>query len=329
MTISQPAFFSAAAFLLFLAIGTVDSSTAQADTFGSGDNTFEIEFVTIGDAGNAPDTTGSPNPAGAVAYEYRMGKYEISEAMIDAANAIAADAGDPLGITHDNRGPNKPATRVSWFEAAQFVNWLNTSKGSTPAYKFDDQGVFQLWEPTDPGYNSDNRFRNTKAQYFLPSADEWYKAAFYDPVTDQYFDFPNGSNTAPIPTAGGTAPGTAVYNLGGPADIMLGGGPSPFGTVAQAGNVWEWDETAVDLVNDDPIENRGFRGWAWGTIGDPNELSSSFRHFIWTPSFSVGDVGFRIASIPEPSTIWLMVVAASGLLPRRRSVCRTAPQFRG
>ena len=308
-------------FLLGLVVAVVFSSPAQADTFGSGDNTFEIEFVTIGDPGNAADTTGDPNPAGAVAYTYRMGKYEISEAMIDAANAIAADAGEPLGISHDNRGPNKPATRVSWFEAAEFVNWLNTSKGSTPAYKFDDQGDFQLWEPTDEGYDPDNLFRNTEAHYFLPSADEWYKAAFYDPVTDQYFDFPNGSDTAPIPTAGGTDPNTAVYNSGGPADIFQSGGTSPSGTVAQSGNVWEWDETAVDLVNDDPLANRGFRGFAWFSVSnEPSGLSSSFRHDIQLPSASVGDLGFRIASIfiPEPATVWLAAVGCSALLLRMR-----------
>ena len=321
MKIPQPAFFSAAAFLLFLAIGTVDSSTAQADTFGSGDNTFEINFVTIGDAGNAPDTTGSPNPAGAVAYEYRMGKYEISEAMIDAANAISEDAGDPLGITHDNRGPNKPATRVSWFEAAKFVNWLNTSQGSTPAYKFDDQGVFQLWEPSDPGYDSENRFRNTKAQYFLPSADEWYKAAFYDPVTDLFFDFPNGSDTAPLPVASGTDPNTAVWNQApiNPADIMLAGGPSPFGTVGQGGNVTEWQEGPLNGVLDElPVPDvRASRGDDWGLAINGTGMSSLANGNRVT-SFPANSLGFRVASVPEPSALRLLLLSTSCILIRRR-----------
>ena len=304
------------AFLLVGVLVVVFSSTAYADSFGSGDNLFDIEFVTIGDPGNAPDTTGVPNPAGAVAYTYRMGKYEISEQMIDKANALGG-----LGITKDTRGPDKPATRVSWFEAAQFVNWLNTSKGSTPAYKFNDQGIFQLWEPTDDGYDSENLFRNTEAHYFLPSADEWYKAAFYDPVTDQFFDFPNGSDTAPLPVASGTDPNTAVYEQTGPADSTLAGGASPFGTVAQAGNVWEWEETEVDLANDDPLANRGFRGFAWFSVSnEPSGLSSSFRHDIQLPSASVGDLGFRIASIsiPEPATVWLAAVGCSALLLRMR-----------
>ena len=93
---------------------------AYADTFGSGANQFDIEFVPIGDPGNPSH----PSGIGSVPYVYRMGKYEISEDMINKANALGN-----LGITHDGRGANKPATSISWFEAAKFVNWLNTSTG--------------------------------------------------------------------------------------------------------------------------------------------------------------------------------------------------------
>ena len=101
--------------VLFLLLPGFLTSSALADVFGSGTNSFEIEFVTIGDPGNPADTTGDPNPGGSVAYTYRIGKYEISEDMIDKANALGG-----LDITKDTRGPNKPATRVSWFEAAYF-----------------------------------------------------------------------------------------------------------------------------------------------------------------------------------------------------------------
>ena len=265
--------------ILFALAAVLAATPAAADVFGGGDNAFEIEFVTIGAPGNAADTTGDPNPAGSVPYTYRIGRYEISEQMIRKANAVSAEAGTPLDITLDERGPDKPATSVSWFEAAQFVNWLNTSTGSAPAYNFDENGDFQLWEAGDPGYDPANLFRNSRARYFLPSADEWYKAAFYDPVMGTWYDYPNGSDDPPIPVAGGTDPNTAVYNQAGPADITLAGGPSPFGTVGQAGNVWEWEETEVDLLNDDPLANRGFRGDNWGWISaEPIGLSSSLRH---------------------------------------------------
>ncbi len=70
----------------------------------------------IGDAGNADDTTGSPNPAGKVEYDYRIGKYEISEDMINKANTLGG-----LGITKDTRGADKPATNITWYEAAMFA----------------------------------------------------------------------------------------------------------------------------------------------------------------------------------------------------------------
>ena len=129
---------------------------ASADTFGTGANSFTIDLVPIGNPGNPPDATGKPSPAGSVAYSYRIGKYEISEQMIDKANALGG-----LAITKDTRGPNYPATSVTWYEAAKFVNWLNTSTGNVPAYKFDANGNFELWSSTDVGYDPNNAFRNS------------------------------------------------------------------------------------------------------------------------------------------------------------------------
>lgn len=313
-------------YLLFLA--GFAAGICRADTFGTGANSFEIEFVTIGNPGNPADTTGDPNPTGSVLYEYRIGKYEIPEDAVLKANAQSVLDGAPLGLTLDSRGPNKPATSLSWFECAKFVNWLNTSTGSVPAYKFDSSGNFQLWTPADAGYDANNLYRNRLAQYFLPSSDEWYKAAFFDPMTNSYWDFPTASNTPPIAVSSGTALGTAVYDqtfAQGPADIILAGGPSPFGTVAQAGNVWEWEETEVDLVNDNPQGVRTNRGSAWHGNGGTNAigLSSSFRFGIQLPGNSVGDVGFRVARVlPEPSA-WIVILwVGAFVLARRRDKVR-------
>ena len=144
---------------LFAFLLLVGFPLARADTFGSGDNVFNIDFVTIGDAGNASDTvtptpTSAPLPSGSVDYTYRMAKYEISEAIIATANALSAAAGQPLGLDVGvERGPQKPATGLSWFDAARFVNWLNEDQGAPAAYKFDAQNQFQLWAPGDVGYD--------------------------------------------------------------------------------------------------------------------------------------------------------------------------------
>lgn len=285
------------------------------DLFGSDPNTkFEIEFVHIGNPGNVADATGRPtppHPTGKVNYAYRIAKYKISEEMIDKANAEGG-----LGITHLNRGGSKAATNISWFEAAQFVNWLNTDSGNTPAYKFSTDGDFQLWQPMDAGYDPNNLYRNSQARYFLPSVDEWYKAAYYDP-SGMYFDYPTGSDTPPTAVATGTTAGTAVYDQNsfeqGPADIMLAGGLSPYGTMGQGGNVHEWEETSLDLLNDSVFSARGIRGGSW--LSSTNVvLSSSFRASNQFPNFGANSFGIRVASIPEPSTVLIGVLATAGLL---------------
>ncbi len=145
-------------------VGMSCSVQAGTVTFGSGTNTFNMEFVTIGNPGNAPDTTGSPNPAGSVGYTYGIGKFEVSEDLIMKYNVLNPG----LQISKDSRGANKPATSVSWNEAARFVNWLNTSTGNQAAYKFTTSGVndnIELWIEGEAGYNATNPYRNSLAKY--------------------------------------------------------------------------------------------------------------------------------------------------------------------
>jgi hypothetical protein len=334
-TINFSSSFSAVLFLTAIValLGTGDP--AHADTFGSGANTFNIDFVNIGNPGNAADTTGSPNPAGAVPYTYNMGKFDVSRDMITKANTLGS-LGVPLAdlTSIGGNGVNRPATGVSWNEAARFVNWLDTSTGSTPAYKFALQPVdggyssnadIQLWTPSDAGYNPNNLYRNSQARYFLPSDDEWYKAAYYDPSKNGgaggYWQFPTGSNSAPTPVASGTGAGTAVYNQSsstGPADITLAGGLSPYGTMGQGGNVFQWEETDYDLVNGPSPSSsaRGVRGGYWNFDFSVN-LSSSVRDNV-NPTFEDSSVGFRVASTPEPSSLLLAAMAGVGLLLRRK-----------
>ena len=305
------------------------SNCVRADTFGTGVNTFDIEFVTIGNPGNPVDTTGSPNPAGSVPYLYRIGKYEISEQMIGKANALGG-----LFLSPSQRGPDKPATDISWNEMARFVNWLNTSTGSHAAYNFasqpgeagyDPSANIVLWTQDDAGYDPNNLYRNRLARYFLPSEDEWYKAAFYDPNGGVYFRYPTSDGTTPTPVASGTAAGTAVFNQRvetGPAEITLAGGPSPSGTVGQGGNVWERIETDLDRVNDSAYSGRVERGGGWTYFAE--HLSSSYRLADY-PTVSASVEGFRVASIPEPSALLLAIAAFATLLTFHR---KSAPHNR-
>ncbi len=323
---------------ILLSLALLCVPTAQADSiesFGSGANAFTMTFVPIGNPGNAVDTTVNPNVGGgAVAYNYRMGKYEVSRDMVNKANA----AGN-LGISlrdmtpFGGNGVNRPATDVSWNEAARYVNWLNTSNNYSPAYKFATQpgdvgyssdAQIQLWQVSDPGYNAANLFRNSQARYFLPSMDEWYKAAYYDPNanggTGGYSNFPTGSDGVPVSVSGGTTAGTAVYNqpfIQGPADITNAGGLSPYGVMGLGGNVWEWEESQRDLLNNSTSSDRGLRGGGWDN--DSFILSAPVRYVV-SPLSQSYNTGFRVASIPEPSSVALLMLATVGLWPRRKRI---------
>ena len=306
--------------LSLLALG-YQTASAQlvTESFENGGNAFTMEFVTIGNPNNAADTTGAPNPAGSVGYIYNLGKYEVSRDQINKANAAGS-----LGITlqdmpsYGGNEVNRPATGISWYEAAKYVNWLNTSTGGTAAYKFSGS-TFQLWSSTDAGYDANNLFRNSLAKYVIASSNEWYKGA-YGKADGSWSNFPNGTDSAPTAVASGTDPNTAVYGgQAAPADINNAGGLSAYGTMGQGGNVWEWNETAYDGINNTAGEYRDLRGGALNVI-DPSPLGVTNRSGL-APTSELYNFGFRVASVPEPSALSLLATGLSGLamLRRRRS----------
>lgn len=170
-------------------LGTVEAFS-ESVVFGSGTNEFEIEFVKIGNAGNPADETpvrteptdsGQIARLGSVAYEFHIAKFEISRETIGIA--IAEGVRITLSDMECCGGsfPDVPATGMRWADAGRFVNWLNASQGYHEAYNFDSPNGFDVWEEGEEGFDPNNQFRNRLARFVLPSADEWHKAAYYDP----------------------------------------------------------------------------------------------------------------------------------------------------
>jgi formylglycine-generating enzyme required for sulfatase activity len=193
-----------------------------------------------------------------------------------------------------------------------------------PAYKFDDDGNFQLWSAGDAGYDPANLYRNRLAQYFLPSVHEWFKAAYYDPTSGVYYDYPTGSDSIPDGIDFPGDPdfdavfGEGAFAINDPNDIANVGLLSPYGTAGQGGNVYEWEETDFDLMNDATMFVRGLRGGAFHGAALGAALASWIRTYN-PPAIGDDNVGFRVATvIPEPSTLLLGGMAAICLLLRRR-----------
>lgn len=299
-----------------------------------------IDWVTVGDPGNTADTASNCFGAncGFVADAYRISKYEVTNAQYaEFLNAKAAsdplalystkmdfdpafpDDSQPGGITRSGEDgsytytvkagfANKPVVYVSFWDAARFANWLNNGQGTgdtgTGAYTITADGI------------SDNSItRNEEATVFLPSENEWYKAAYYDSALPGYYEYPAGRDTQTTCATPGATANTAncASAVGALTDVgSYTGSTSPYGTFDQGGNVFEWNEQIVQIV---PL--RGLRGGDY--FGDASDLAASNPSNLGVPSREDDFIGFRVARlVPEPAQVLLVPTGAFMLAAVRR-----------
>jgi sulfatase modifying factor 1 len=272
-----------------------------------------IDWVTVGNAGNAADpTTGF----GAVGYEYRIGKYEVTNAQYGAFLSAKASTDSyglyepsmsSYGITRSGSSgsftysvtvalANRPVVFVSWFDAARFANWLANGQGSGDT----ETGSYTLNGATSGIFTA-----NSGAQVYIPTEDEWYKAAYYNGANSTYSLYPTGQNTITTSDANYAGSAGSITDVG-----TYSGNPSYYGTCDQGGNVWEFnDAIAYDSW-------RGLRGGSFANVANDGLVSSS-RNYA-DPVFATSNVGFRLASVPEPSAMVLTMLASGVMLMRRK-----------
>jgi len=310
-----------------------------------------IEIVSVGNPGNAQDTrygrnyTGNPNDPlgyGSVSTTYNIGKYEVTNSQYaEFLNQIDPNGLNPYALYNTNMGSgyggisfssganpgskyairssrgNMPVNYVSFWDACRFANWMNNGQGEGST----ETGVYSLNGVTNPPNNT--IARNPGAKVFIPSEDEWYKAAYYDPSKPGgggYWDYPTQSNTAPkaeVPAGTDLINGSANY-AGAVGDLTNVGSytakpsNSAYGTFDQGGNVWEWNEAVFDSLF------RGLRGGSvpngFGALRASNRYSGGYD-----PTNEYYSVGFRVAEVPEPATMVMLALASVGILRRKRA----------
>ncbi|AQT70347.1 Formylglycine-generating sulfatase enzyme [Anaerohalosphaera lusitana] len=266
---------------------------------------IDMELVTIGDAGNPGDTRAAANPvgAGSVDYTYRIGKYEVTNGQWDTFIGLAGKpVGSPIGPYDGDAfwvGENIPANGISWLEAAQFCNYLTSGDKSSGAYLFTGDN-------TNPGQflgiDRDTAITEFGTAYVIPTEDEWYKAAYW--TGDGYSTYANGTDTLPVEDVDSNylwdSRETQPWDVGS-------GKMEQNGTFDMMGNIYEWTETGLD-------EKRILRGGAAGTH-HTDAIGSTYQFELFRTG-EYGGVGFRIAAVPEPTTLALL--GLGGLLLRNR-----------
>jgi formylglycine-generating enzyme required for sulfatase activity len=294
-----------------------------------------IDWAFVGGPGNSCDPQPQgPDPGcfGAVGYAYSIATYEVTNSQYaEFLNAKAVS--DPLGLYNAamasvsggiTRGgssgsyayaakpgrENTPVNYISFFDALRFLNWLNNGQGGGDT----ETGAYTLLGATATPSNWATVTRNESAVIFLPSEDEWYKAAYYDVATMSYFDFPAASNSQTACALPGATPNTAncLSAVGSPTPVgSYTTSLSPVGTYDQGGNVFEWNEFAAGTGG------RGVRGGAFNST-QQTDLKASSRFNVSTLT-EHGSFGFRPATIvPEPDTRLLLIVGLIGIARCRR-----------
>jgi formylglycine-generating enzyme required for sulfatase activity len=208
---------------------------------------------------------------------------------------------------------SKPVAYVSFWGALRFANWLNNGQptGAQDSSTTED-GAYTI---TEQGIYQNSITRNAEATIFLPSEDEWYKAAYFNGTS--YFDYPAGADaqTVCVLPSGDTGNSANCWMVvDGFTDVgAYSHSAGPYGTFDQGGNIWEWNETIISG------SNRGMRG---GSVFDPSPgaLAAWDRAKTEPHGVSYG-FGFRVAMIPEPSTALLLALGLAGLaaVGRRRA----------
>jgi len=166
--------------------------------------------------------------------------------------------------------------------------------------------------------------RNADARYCLPSANEWFKAAYYKGGgTDAgYWSYTTRSNALPSNVLDPAGANNLNYYNGGytdPTNFLTPVGafsssPGPYGTFDMAGDMMQYME---DVAGSTSRMSRGCPYYATS----PN-LSKN-QWWGGPPSWENIDGTIRITCVPEPSGLALLLAATLGPLAyawRRRRV---------
>jgi sulfatase modifying factor 1 len=333
-----------------------------------------FDWVTVGDPGNAPDTqvmTKGPvadftTGYGAVDYTYRIAKQQVTNtqyvAFLNAVDPAGtnllrvydarmttnnlgaaytggidfnATAGDGAKYSVKSGQANYPATWINWVSGARFVNWLANGQGAgaTETGVYDMSLMTGQFAPPPP--------RAADAPIFIPSENEWYKAAYYDPTKDGtggYWQYgtrsdagpaslpppgtPNSANLGSGTGSGGVANTLATTGAAFDSTVIYltdvgaySSAASYYGVSDLDGLVYDWTEaTRTSFGNELPI----YRGGSW-RYGETYTGASYRNTYSGAGAASYAWYGLRVASLPAGPSADIVIDVASGTVTQAQA----------
>jgi formylglycine-generating enzyme required for sulfatase activity len=297
-----------------------------------------INYNFVGNPGNPGNSASNPAGLGAVSDIFKMATTETTnQQYVDFLNTVDPNGSNPNSIYNASMGSSAvggitfnagggsgakytvksgtastggsyatmPVSFVTWFSAARFANWLHNGQVSGTAAM--ETGAYTLNGATSGNIVA----RNPGAQVFLPSVNEWYKAAFYTGTGSTYTTWQTNSNSTPTATVTNVSlVNAANYSNAAVAAMNVGSyinSTSAYGMYDMLGNVAEMtDNTGASTSTSFRAMGGGWGGSvaAWnGTSAAVNQLGT----------FSNQSYGFRVAAVPEPGTIALAGMGIAGL----------------
>ena len=256
------------------------------------------EYVLVGNAGNTGDIVNQFK--GRVNYDYYIAKTELSNASYCKFLNAVATIDDPYGLYDENMSngacggiirikcndrwtynckegyENRPVVYVNYYDIARYANWmhygcpgggrceLGVTEGNASQGAYDTSDYELVRDHIKAPYENFGK-RNAGARFWIPSDDEWYKAAYHDPEkigNRKYYDYPTQTSSAPSSDMANYMCDNS-FSIGGPLYMApvdaFSTTPSYYGTLNQGGNVWEWTED----WQYGQVGSRGLRGGSW------------------------------------------------------------------
>lgn len=223
----------------------------------------------------------------------------------------------PFKTTTGVDSTNFPITYVSWFNAARFANWMSNGQpsGSQDSTTTED-GAYRLNGATSSGSapekNAINPNTGRTPTFYIPTENEWYKAAYYDPALSGgnggYYRYATRSNAAPgnlPPPNSNSNQSNYIYGssylycvtqaaaIGFTQYYLTPVGSfvqtySAYGAFDMNGNVWELN-SRTGIAS----PNVGMRGGAWTSL--ESYLASTY-YLGTVPYSTASNVGFRLSA---------------------------------